>query len=101
MGYYEIREAAAKDLQLLYTQRPYLTQEEIDRLEAQMVAKYGLSRKIMRELIQSGIAAGLVRLAAPSVVEAERKKADEKSKVIPPHEMEEVEKRLKAKPAKK
>ena len=65
MGYYEIRERAANDLQRAYDAQYYRTQLELDRLEAQTIAKYGLSRKIVHEMITAALEAGLVTIAKP------------------------------------
>jgi hypothetical protein len=90
MGYYEIKQKAAQEILKGCEKRPFMTQLEVDRLEAQAVAMFGLSRKAVKEIISANIEFGNLHIIK------EHKK--EERNPITQEEMHTVDNILKAKP---
>ena len=65
MGYYEMRKKVAVELnEKLGRLKPTYNKAEIEKLEAQIVAYYGLPKKAARELVEAQVIIGNINEVA-------------------------------------
>jgi len=95
MGYYETKRKIAKELQEACQRRPVMTETEVKRLKAQMVAGYGISMKTATELVEANIDMGSLNVL-PDNAASQPEQKGKKKEAIPTEEEAEVDKILKA-----
>ena len=62
MGYYEQRRKIAEELSIKLADKPSFNRNQIEVLEAQLVAFYGLPKKAAKELIEAQIVIGNLKV---------------------------------------